>query len=199
MEDSNLKRAFQALCGDYEELLDEAVHSTNPADERIGLALFKIDEACAVADELRQDVQQVQEQLLDELLSNCNELEDIFLRLNLIERFVSRVLETTRELEKRTESASRSAGILLNSSPSVTSLLRSFSIKRGTPDAPPVESKWSPVAFDFNTTELMERLERSDARALGVSITSPVDATTSGTIEQACDGEETTETCVDSD
>ena len=85
MEDTNLKRAFQALCGDYEELLDEAVHATNPADERIGLALFKIDEACAVADELRQDVQQVQEQLLDELLSNCNELEDIFLRLNVIE------------------------------------------------------------------------------------------------------------------
>ena len=39
------------------------------------------------------------------------------------------MLETTRELEKRTESASRSAGVLLNSSPSVTSLLRSFSIK----------------------------------------------------------------------
>lgn len=81
----DLKRAFQALCGDYEELLDEAVQVTQPADERIGLALFKIDEACVAADVLRQNAQQIQEQLLSELLSNCHELEDIFLRVNLIE------------------------------------------------------------------------------------------------------------------
>ena len=81
----NLKLAFQTLCDDYEELLDEAAHATHATDERIGLALFKIDEACAVADELRQDAQQIQEQLLDQLLSNCHELEEIFLRLNLIE------------------------------------------------------------------------------------------------------------------
>ncbi|GMF21891.1 unnamed protein product [Phytophthora lilii] len=81
----DLKRAFQALCGDYEELLDEAAQATQPVDERIGLALFKIDEACAAADALRQDAQQAQEQLLAELLANCHELEDIFLRVNLIE------------------------------------------------------------------------------------------------------------------
>ena len=55
------------------------------------------------------------------------------------------------------------------------------------------------MAFDFNTTELMERLEKSDARALGVSITSSLDASVSDTIEQECHGEEKTETCVDSD
>ncbi|KAK1936578.1 hypothetical protein P3T76_010013 [Phytophthora citrophthora] len=81
----DLRRAFQGLCGDYEELLDEAAQSTQPADERIGLALFKIDEACAAADGLRQDAQQIEEQLLGELLDNCHELEDIFLRINLIE------------------------------------------------------------------------------------------------------------------
>jgi hypothetical protein len=81
----DLKRAFQVLCGDYDELLDEAAQATQPADERIGLALFKIDEACAAADAMRQDAQQAQEQLLEELLANCHELEDIFLRVNLIE------------------------------------------------------------------------------------------------------------------
>uniref|UniRef100_A0AAV1UTL8 Uncharacterized protein n=1 Tax=Peronospora matthiolae TaxID=2874970 RepID=A0AAV1UTL8_9STRA len=195
----NLKLAFQTLCGDYEELLEEAAHATYATDERIGLALFKIDEACAVADELRQEAQQIQEQLLDQLLSNCYELEEIFLRLNVIERFVGRMLETTRELEKRTESASRSAGVLLNSSPSVTSLLRSFSIKRGASDAPLIESKWSPVAFTFNTTELMERLEKSDVRALGVSIASTVAAGSAITSEQECRDEEQSETCIDSD
>ncbi|KAG7398295.1 hypothetical protein PHYBOEH_011379 [Phytophthora boehmeriae] len=80
-----LKRAFQQLCGDYEELLDEAAQATRPLDERIGLALFKIDESCAAAELLRKDAQQTQEQLLTELLTNCHELEDIFLRVNLIE------------------------------------------------------------------------------------------------------------------
>ncbi|KAE8897924.1 hypothetical protein PF005_g816 [Phytophthora fragariae] len=173
MGDDALKRAFQALCLDYEELLDEAAQATQPADERIGLALFKIDEACAAADALRQDAQQVQEQLLEELLANCNELEDVFLRVNLIERFVGRMLETTRELEKRTEGVSRAAGPVFNPSSSVSSLFRSFSIKqRGAQDAPSTAGKWSPLAFDFNTTELMERLEKSDARELGVSISS---------------------------
>ncbi|EEY58488.1 uncharacterized protein PITG_01158 [Phytophthora infestans T30-4] len=126
MGDDDLKRAFQALCGDYEELLDE----------RVDLALFKIDEACAAADGLRQDAEQIQEQLLTELLNNCHEFEDIFLRVNLIEvgegciynhgganikcacgfdqRFVGWVLVTTRELEKRMESISRAAGPVFN-------------------------------------------------------------------------------------
>ncbi|ETK75515.1 hypothetical protein F441_18255 [Phytophthora nicotianae CJ01A1] len=172
MRDDDLKRAFQTLCVDYEELLDEAAQATQPADERVGLALFKIDEACAAADGLRQDAEQIQEQLLSELLSNCHELEDIFLRVNLIERFVGRMLQTTRELEKRMESVSRAAGPVFNSSTSVTSLLRSFSMKRGASEAPLTDGKWSPVAFDFNTKELMERLEKSDARELGVSISS---------------------------
>ncbi|RLN92756.1 hypothetical protein BBJ28_00014114, partial [Nothophytophthora sp. Chile5] len=77
------KRAFQRLCGDYEELLDEAAQLTQPVDERIGLALFKIDEACAATDLTRLDAQQTQ--LLDELVANCHELEDIFLRVNLVE------------------------------------------------------------------------------------------------------------------
>ncbi|KAG1692851.1 hypothetical protein DVH05_024140 [Phytophthora capsici] len=168
----DLRRAFQALCGDYEELLDEAAQATQPADERIGLALFKIDEACAAADGLRQDAQQIEEQLLDELLDNCHELEDIFLRINLIERFVGRMLQTTRELEKRTENVSRAAGPVFNPSTSVTNLFRSFSMSRGAPEAPSNDVKWSPVTFDFKSKELMERLEKSDARELGVSISS---------------------------
>ncbi|KAG6606556.1 Coagulation factor XI [Phytophthora cinnamomi] len=172
MGDAVLKRAFQVLCLDYEELLDEAAQATQPADERIGLALFKIDEACAAADALRQDAQQAQEQLLSELLANCNELEDIFLRVNLIERFVGRMLQTTRELEKRAEGVSRAAGPVFNPSSSVTSLFRSFSIKRGAQDAPSTDGKWSPVAFEFDTDELMARLTKSDARELGVSISS---------------------------
>ncbi|KAF4031514.1 hypothetical protein GN244_ATG16649 [Phytophthora infestans] len=156
MGDDDLKRAFQALCGDYEELLDE----------RVGLALFKIDEACAAADGLRQDAEQIQEQLLTELLNNCHEFEDIFLRVNLIERFVGRVLVTTRELEKRMESISRAAGPVFNE------YQRHQFIPRGASGVPSTDDKWSPVAFDFSTKELVVRLEKSDARELGVSISS---------------------------
>ncbi|POM73290.1 Hypothetical protein PHPALM_9875 [Phytophthora palmivora] len=117
------------LCREYEDLLDEAAQATQPADERIGLALFKIDEACAATDELRQDAQQLEEQVVSELLANCHELEDLFLRVNLIERFVGRMLQTTRELEKRMESVSRAADPVFNPSTSVTNLFRSLSMK----------------------------------------------------------------------
>ncbi|CAI5712300.1 unnamed protein product [Peronospora destructor] len=172
MKDDDLKHAFKALCSDYEELLDEATQTTQPADERVGLALFKIDEACAAANLLRQDAHQIQEQLLSELLSTCHELEDIFLRVNLIERFVGRMLQTTRELEKRTESVSRATGPVFNPITSVNRLLRSFSIKRGAQDASLSDGRWSPVVVDFNTKELIDRLEKSDARELGISISS---------------------------
>ncbi|KAF4136426.1 hypothetical protein GN958_ATG14383 [Phytophthora infestans] len=157
MGDDDLKRAFQALCGDYEELLDE----------RVDLALFKIDEACAAADGLRQDAEQIQEQLLTELLNNCHEFEDIFLRVNLIERFVGRVLVTTRELEKRMESISRAAGPVFNEYQrhQFIPVLLHYGV-------PSTDDKWSPVAFDFSTKELVVRLEKSDARELGVSISS---------------------------
>lgn len=82
---TELKRAFQGLGADYEELVDEAAELAQPVDERVGLALFKIDEACAVADLVRQDAAQAQSQVLSALLDNCHELEDIFLRINLIE------------------------------------------------------------------------------------------------------------------
>ncbi|CAI5727165.1 unnamed protein product [Peronospora effusa] len=172
MGNDDVKHAFQTLCGDYEELLDEVTQTTQSEDERIGLALFKIDEACAATNVLRQDAHQIQEQLLSELLSNCHELEDIFLRVNLIERFVGRMLQTTRELEKRTESVSRATGPVFNPNTSVNRLLRSFSIKRGAQDESLSDGKWSPVVVDFNTKELIERLEKSDAQELGISISS---------------------------
>lgn len=80
-----LQRAFRRLCGDYEELLDETTNGTQPVDERIGLALFKIDEACAVTDSVRMDAEQAQEQIMDALIENCHELEDIFIRINIME------------------------------------------------------------------------------------------------------------------
>ncbi|KAI9907730.1 hypothetical protein PsorP6_004786 [Peronosclerospora sorghi] len=172
MKNEDLQRAFQALCSDYEELLDEAPQATQPVDERIGLALFKIDEACASTGAVRQEAQQILEHLMSELVSNCHELEDIYLRIDLIERFVDRMLLTTRELEKRTESVIQAAGPVFNRNSSVTSLLLSFSMKRGAQDVPPFDCKWNAVAFDFSTKELMGRLEKSDARKLGVSISS---------------------------
>lgn len=80
-----LQRAFRRLCGDYEELLDETTNGTQLVDERIGLALFKIDEACAVTDSVRMDAEQAQEQIMDVLIENCHELEDIFIRINIME------------------------------------------------------------------------------------------------------------------
>lgn len=84
-ETTTLQHAFRRLCNDYEELLDEATNGTQPVDERIGLALFKIDEACAVTDLVRVDAEQTQEQIMDALIENCHELEDIFLRINIME------------------------------------------------------------------------------------------------------------------
>ncbi|TYZ61623.1 hypothetical protein PybrP1_008403 [[Pythium] brassicae (nom. inval.)] len=171
-ETAALEHTFRQLCGEYEELLDEAAQATQPVDERVGLALFKIDEASAAAELVRADADVAQAQLLDALLDNCHELEDIFIRINIMERFVSKVQETTRELEKRVESTSRAAGPVLNAG-SVSSLLRSFS-KRVTVSEPAATAphKWEPVAFDFSTKELMARLEKGDARELGVSISS---------------------------
>jgi hypothetical protein len=80
-----LQRAFRQLCGEYEELVDEASNGAQPIDERVGLALFKIDEACAVTDVVREDAAQAQEQLMEALIENCHELEDIFLRINIME------------------------------------------------------------------------------------------------------------------
>ncbi|KAF1330318.1 hypothetical protein FI667_g5011, partial [Globisporangium splendens] len=167
-----LQHAFRQLCGEYEELADEASNGTQPIDERIGLALFKIDEACAVTDVVREDAAQAQEQLMEALIENCHELEDVFLRINIMERFVGKVQEATRELEKRMENINRAAGPVFNAG-SVTSLLRSFS-KRVTVSEPSASevTKWEPMEFDFNTKELMTRLENGDARELGVSISS---------------------------
>jgi hypothetical protein len=82
---TELRSAFQRLCVDYEDLVDDAAELTPPVDERIGLALFKIDEATSVADMLRQDAAESQAALIDALLENCRELEDILIRVNLME------------------------------------------------------------------------------------------------------------------
>lgn len=53
-------------------------------------------------------------------------------------------------------------------------LLRALAPQRVTVSEPtPTESlKWEPVAFDFSAKEVMARLEKGDARELGVSISS---------------------------
>ncbi|CEG39522.1 uncharacterized protein PHALS_09764 [Plasmopara halstedii] len=172
MGKDKLKRAFHSLCGDYGEFLDDLAQATHPNDERIGLALFKIDEAYAAADGLRQESQQIQRKLLNELLSSCHELESIMLRVDLIERFVGQLLQTMRELEKRMEIMNRVASSVFYPSKSVTNLFRSFSAKHGIPNTPLNNVEWSPVAFDFDTKELMNKLKQTDAREIGVSTSS---------------------------
>lgn len=39
-------------------------------------------------------------------------------------------------------------------------------------DAAAPAVKWEPVAFDFTTGDLLERLDKCDARELGVSVSS---------------------------
>lgn len=79
------QRALQRLCAGYGEAADEVGELVRPVDERMGLALFKIDEACAAADGMRADAARAQALVLDALVANCAELEDVFLRVNLIE------------------------------------------------------------------------------------------------------------------
>lgn len=90
-ETAALQHAFRQLCGEYEELLDEAAQATQPVDERVGLALFKIDEASAAAELVRADANAAQTQLLDALMVNCHELEDIFIRINIMEVCTARL------------------------------------------------------------------------------------------------------------
>ncbi|TMW60386.1 hypothetical protein Poli38472_000428 [Pythium oligandrum] len=164
-----LRRAFQQLCGEYEEIVDDSAEITQPVDERIGLAMFKIDEATAVTELVRQEALETQDEVMEALLENCRELEDIFIRVNLMESFVNKVHATTKELEKRLDAISRVADPVFNTG-SVSTLLRSLSIKRPTTEAASPEVKWEPLEFDFNTKQFVERLKRTNAEELGVSI-----------------------------
>ena len=96
-ESAATTRAFRELCVQYEDLLDETTEFTQPVDERIGLALFKIDEACSLTDGVRQDSESAREHLLHELGDNCRVLEDIFIRINLIEVRLLVVFDSRRD------------------------------------------------------------------------------------------------------
>ncbi|GLE01725.1 hypothetical protein PINS_up010559 [Pythium insidiosum] len=172
---ADLRAAFQQLCVQYEDVLDEATEMTHPVEERLGLALFKIDEAMVVTDLVRQEAAESQGHLVDALVKNCQELEDIFIRINLIESFVARAHAATKELERRTEAISKASTPVFNNG-GVTTLLRSLSIKRPTADEEPATVKWEPLDLVLNAPAVLERLDRSSADDLGVSIASRLNA-----------------------
>ncbi|KAJ0404507.1 hypothetical protein ATCC90586_007764 [Pythium insidiosum] len=164
---TDLRTAFQQLCVQYEDVLDEATEMTHPVDERLGLALFKIDEAMVVADLVRQEAAESQDHLIEALVKNCQELEDIFIRINLIESFVAKVHAATKELERRTEAISKASTPVFNNG-GVSTLLRSLSIKRPTAEEELPAVKWEPLDLAFNAPAVLERLDRSNADELGL-------------------------------
>jgi hypothetical protein len=83
--EEELEAHFRTLCQNYENILDDTIDLTQPIDERVGLGLFKIDEACTLSDKVRQDAQISKGRILKILSSNCEELEKIFMRLNHID------------------------------------------------------------------------------------------------------------------
>ncbi|KAJ0401028.1 hypothetical protein P43SY_009908 [Pythium insidiosum] len=164
---TDLRTAFQQLCVQYEDVLDEATEMTHPVDERLGLALFKIDEAMVVADLVRQEAAESQDHLIEALVKNCHELEDIFIRINLIESFVAKVHAATKELERRTEAISKASTPVFNNG-GVSTLLRSLSIKRPTAEEELPAVKWEPLDLALNAPAVLERLDRSNADELGL-------------------------------
>ncbi|DAZ93746.1 TPA: hypothetical protein N0F65_007372 [Lagenidium giganteum] len=169
-----VQAAFQKLCTEYEEMIDDSLEITQPMDERIGLALFKIDEGCAAADVLRVEAEECHDQLLQALLDNCAELQEIFARIDLIERHVVRAFDLTTELERRMETVNKAASSAFSTG-GVTSLLRSLSIKvrtsvivadveqdasRNTSDSSPADVKWAPLDTNLNVSAVMESLDK---------------------------------------
>nr|CCA19514.1 conserved hypothetical protein [Albugo laibachii Nc14] len=154
-------KALYEACVDYEDLVEDTVEGMEKLDERVELALYRVDESLAVTNAATLGTDEIQ-QALESLQLDCEKLEKMFDKIDMMEEFVQRALITTQELEKRLEMIHNVANPLLQSG-TVTNLMRSLiSKKRNQEDRKPsalsAESSLEPIEIDLGAKEIIKRL-----------------------------------------
>ncbi|OQS06412.1 hypothetical protein THRCLA_01536 [Thraustotheca clavata] len=154
-----MKENFKDACEDIAQRLLENGHITLSVEEKVALAMYKIDEMSALVDaqaELEDDVDT--EANLDLLVAQCGLLRKHFDTIDEMEKIVDQMTVASRKLQERVDYVKKHAEPILNPTQISSLFKRTLTLgrKKTTPDG----VIWEPVTFIPKATEVLEQLDQ---------------------------------------
>ncbi|ETW09261.1 hypothetical protein H310_01660 [Aphanomyces invadans] len=160
-----MKENLKAACTDYAGQVFERNHVTQALEERIALAMYKIDEASALVDahvDLEMDDETRESIAL--LLHRSELLQRQFRAIDHMERIVDAMAASTKQIQERMEAVQKHAEPILNPTQISAMLKRTLALGRkkasSSGDTSAVNTiAWEPVTFIPSTSTCMKRLD----------------------------------------
>ncbi|KAF0687371.1 Aste57867_20894 [Aphanomyces stellatus] len=154
-----MQENLKACCEDYAGQLFERNHVTQALEERVALAMYKIDEACALVDahvELESD--EDTRDAIDLLLHRSELLQRQFRAIDHMERIVDAMASSTKQLQERMDYVKKHAEPILNPTQISNMLKRTLAIGLKKSNAAETIA-WEPVTFIPSAATCMKRLD----------------------------------------
>ncbi|KAH9092681.1 hypothetical protein Ae201684P_008351 [Aphanomyces euteiches] len=154
-----MKENLKACAEDYARNIFERNHVTQALEERVALAMYKIDEACALVD-AQADLEADEEtrEAIALLLQRTQLLQRQFRAIDHMERIVDAMASSTKQIQDRMDYVNKHAEPILHPTQISSMLKRTLALGRKQADAQPAIA-WEPVTFIPSTETCMKRLE----------------------------------------
>ncbi len=105
-----MRENFKNACDEVADNLFERNHVTQVIDERVALAMYKLDEALVLVDSHAElDEEDETEQNLQLLLQRCTLLRQHFAALEHMEVIVDQMMQASRKLQDRMDAVKKHA------------------------------------------------------------------------------------------
>ncbi|RHY18905.1 hypothetical protein DYB25_003435 [Aphanomyces astaci] len=175
-----MKENLKAACTDFAGQIFERNNVTQALEERLALAMYKIDEACAFVDahvDLETDEETRESIAL--LLHRSDLLQRQFRAIDHMERIVDAMAASTKQVQDRMEAVQKHAEPILNPTQisamlkrtlalgrkvcfSINHVMRSYCMQKASGDVSTSTTDtitWEPVTLIPNTATCMKRLD----------------------------------------
>ncbi|ETV88530.1 hypothetical protein H257_00100 [Aphanomyces astaci] len=160
-----MKENLKAACTDFAGQIFERNNVTQALEERLALAMYKIDEACAFVDahvDLETDEETRESIAL--LLHRSDLLQRQFRAIDHMERIVDAMAASTKQVQDRMEAVQKHAEPILNPTQISAMLKRTLALgrKKASGDVSTSTTDtitWEPVTLIPNTATCMKRLD----------------------------------------
>ncbi|OQR96955.1 hypothetical protein ACHHYP_12881 [Achlya hypogyna] len=154
-----MRENLRDACEQVAEALLEGGHLTLAVEEKVALAMYKIDETCALVDShTEMDLEEEHEENLQLLLDRCVLLKHHFQTIDHMEKIVDDMAVASRKLQERMDYVKKHAEPILHPTQISSMIKRTLSLTRKK--AAPEGVAWEPVTFIPKTAATLKTLDK---------------------------------------
>ncbi|EQC31413.1 hypothetical protein SDRG_11012 [Saprolegnia diclina VS20] len=154
-----MRENFKEACEEVAAAVLDGGHLTLAVEEKVALAMYKIDETCALVDShAEMDLEAEHEANVQLLLDRCVLLQHHFATIDDMEKIVDDLAVASRKLQERMDYVKKHAEPILHPTQLSSMLKRTLTL--GRKKASPEGVAWEPVTFIPDVSASLRGLDK---------------------------------------